>query len=189
MVSSIGEIVDLESPVSVTDRVEEWLGALADEMSTTLAHLTAQCLQSGSKLEKFPSQVLQVAENVKFANNAERGIVDGNLSSIKQQLQELLRQYTSVGNASHLTSVKVKALILDLVHNMDVLDQLEYAGVHSTQDWAWFKQLRYYLEGSDPVYLKMVDATFSYTYEYQGNAAKLVHTPLTVCALRCLRRD
>ena len=25
----------------------------------------------------------------------------------------------------------------------------------------------------------MVDAEFSYTYEYQGNAAKLVHTPLT----------
>ncbi|VEL29223.1 unnamed protein product [Protopolystoma xenopodis] len=25
----------------------------------------------------------------------------------------------------------------------------------------------------------MVDAQFTYTYEYQGNAARLVHTPLT----------
>ncbi len=25
----------------------------------------------------------------------------------------------------------------------------------------------------------MVDASFSYTYEYQGNSSKLVHTPLT----------
>jgi dynein heavy chain 2 len=27
--------------------------------------------------------------------------------------------------------------------------------------------------------MKMVDAEFDYTYEYQGNASKLVHTPLT----------
>lgn len=27
--------------------------------------------------------------------------------------------------------------------------------------------------------MRMVDAEFNYTYEYQGNAAKLVHTPLT----------
>lgn len=27
--------------------------------------------------------------------------------------------------------------------------------------------------------IRMVDAEFDYTYEYQGNAAKLVHTPLT----------
>lgn len=29
------------------------------------------------------------------------------------------------------------------------------------------------------VVARMVDAEFVYTYEYQGNAAKLVHTPLT----------
>ena len=27
--------------------------------------------------------------------------------------------------------------------------------------------------------MRMVDSEFNYTYEYQGNAAKLVHTPLT----------
>lgn len=37
---------------------------------------------------------------------------------------------------------------------------------------------RYYLQNGLAV-VKMVDATFEYTYEYQGNAPKLVHTHLT----------
>jgi len=41
----------------------------------------------------------------------------------------------------------------------------------------WFKQLRYRIEQQCKV--GMCDAFFDYTYEYQGNAAKLVHSPLT----------
>ena len=177
MVSSAGEVVTLESPVNVTDRVEEWLAALAEEMKATLKSSVAACLKVGSKLDDFPSQVLQIAENVKFANFAEVGIADGSLQEIHDQLSQLLKQYTSLENPTQLVSLKVKALILDLVHNMDVLDQLQRADCRATSDWAWYKQLRYYDEGA--VVMRMVDAQFDYTYEYQGNAAKLVHTPLT----------
>ena len=38
---------------------------------------------------------------------------------------------------------------------------------------------RYYLGPDNCAIVSMVDATFEYTYEYQGNAPKLVHTPLT----------
>ena len=38
---------------------------------------------------------------------------------------------------------------------------------------------RYYLNKDGLCVIRMVDAEFNYTYEYQGNAPKLVHTPLT----------
>ncbi|KAH8074196.1 dynein light chain binding protein [Aureococcus anophagefferens] len=77
-----------------------------------------------------------------------------------------------------VTQLKVKALVMDLVHNMDVLDQLDRARCRDAHDWAWHKQLRYYVGGGGAE-VRMSDGSFRYTYEYQGNAGKLVHTPLT----------
>ena len=178
MVSSIGEVVSLDGPVAITDRVEEWLAALATEMASTLKLNANECLKVGSKLDAFPSQVLQVAENVKFVDAIEVAIDEGSLAKVKSDLAKLLKHYTSMPDPSHLTSIKIKALILDLVHNMDVVDQLTKADARAITDWEWTKQLRLYAERGS-VRVKMVDAAFDYTYEYQGNAPKLVHTPLT----------
>ena len=79
----------------------------------------------------------------------------------------------------HLRRPQVKALVLDLIHNMDVVEQLGNANAAALTDWQWRKQLRYYLTESGHVVMRMVASQFDYTYEYQGNAPKLVHTPLT----------
>lgn len=50
--------------------------------------------------------------------------------------------------------------------------------MEAVDDWIWQKQLRYYLKSGGAV-IKMSSARFGYSYEYQGNAPKLVHTPLT----------
>jgi dynein heavy chain 2 len=51
--------------------------------------------------------------------------------------------------------------------------------VRSMDSWKWQKQLRFYLGNNNVAKIAMADAEFDYTYEYQGNAPKLVHTPLT----------
>ena len=51
--------------------------------------------------------------------------------------------------------------------------------VRSMDSWKWQKQLRFYLGNDNVAKIAMADAEFDYTYEYQGNAPKLVHTPLT----------
>lgn len=58
---------------------------------------------------------------------------------------------------------------------MEQLQRVRGVGVNN---WIWQKQLRFYLE-KDKCLVKMGEGTFAYTYEYQGNAPKLVHTPLT----------
>ena len=78
---------------------------------------------------------------------------------------------------------KLKALILDIIHNIDVVDTLMNDSISQTKnpnDWMWFKQLRYAVDGrSGQALVGMADAFFDYSFEYQGNAQKLVHTPLT----------
>lgn len=67
---------------------------------------------------------------------------------------------------------------MDTIHYMDVVQQLKDERTRNLFDWTWQKQLRFYLENNKAI-IRMVDAQFNYTYEYQGNAQKLVHTPLT----------
>ena len=77
-----------------------------------------------------------------------------------------------------LMQLKMKALVFDMVHQIDMVEQLRSHRTTSLVDWQWKKQLRYYMNGGRAT-VKMHDAVFDYTYEYQGNAPKLVHTPLT----------
>lgn len=68
---------------------------------------------------------------------------------------------------SSILQLKLKALILDVIHNISVVKQLNQAGVTSPDSWAWRKQLRFYMDTNKCCVIHMVDAQFSYTYEYQ----------------------
>jgi dynein heavy chain 2 len=48
--------------------------------------------------------------------------------------------------ASNVLELKCKALILDTIHAIDVVDNLIKNNVKSTENWLWQKQLRFYIE-------------------------------------------
>ena len=84
------------------------------------------------------------------------------------------------GTNSKVLELKLKALILDTIHHISIVEELIESKVRSIDDWLWKKQLRFYMDKeTKKATIQMVDADFEYTYEYQGNAPKLVHTPLT----------
>ena len=199
MCSIIGENVTLQQPIKLSNDVERWLSDLAREMKRTLSILLANCINEGSIdthiLAKYPSQILCLNGEIDFTLKCESTIKSGNLQNFHKDVQKRLEQlasidYTDAGSAeqSSVLESKVKALIMDTIHEVDIIKQI-LGGTSTSRDprcWDWQKQLRFYSNTDSyqntltaSVFMKMVEAQFDYTYEYQGNAAKLVHSPLT----------
>lgn len=159
-------------------------------MKNTLQRLLATCLSETKKefaafnIDKYPSQILCLAESIAFTDKCEKALNGSGLDSLLSQLNTVLDKYTSVDYRSspnsYLLELKYKALIMDIIHYIDMVEQLKREGCRSMSDWPWQRQLRFYMNNkSGLAEIRMVDAVFSYTYEYQGNSPKLVHTPLT----------
>lgn len=186
MVSADGERVELGNPILITEKnVEDWLIRLDEEMRSTLKNLLLQCLSTqnptaGNSITQFPSQILQVADQVLFALEIEKAIAEGTLSSSLSFQKEKLGRLTQMQDMSPVDVLKVKALILDVIHNIEIIQLLQQKNVSNVQEWWWQKQLRFGINPkSKACIVQMIDTVFDYSYEYQGNAAKLVHTPLT----------
>ncbi|GAB6032228.1 Cytoplasmic dynein 2 heavy chain 1 [Chamberlinius hualienensis] len=180
-----GEYIRLDNKVRLLDEVEDWLKKLAEEIVTSLCNLLMKCIKevgSGCDPNKYPQQILCLAEYIWFTQQCEEAISKRSLNKCLDQYKERLQSLTSidVGNESELgvLRLKLKAIVLDTVYFVSVLEQLIAASISSVEDWSWKKQLRYYIVGKK-VNVCMVDAEFEYTFEYQGNFPKLVHTPLT----------
>ncbi len=179
--SSAGEVVVLKQPVEMTEHIDEWLGALQSSMTQTLQQLVHECLQDPNNYARFPSQILCLVQMIRFAQDCERALSVNQLPSYHKILQTTLATLTSLDCSSNeLLKKKINNLVLDLIHNIDVVKNLVENKVATTGDWIWQKQLRFYVQPSSRlVELRMMDACFGYSYEYQGNMSKLVHTPLT----------
>jgi dynein heavy chain 2 len=182
MGSVMGEIVPLEKAIKVTDSVEDWLGEFALQMKDTLRILLVKCIKaegSADYYQQFPSQVLCMAEICKFNSACEKAVTERGLTAFKDELTNMLKSLVSFDLSTQpLMQLKVKALVLDLVHHMDVVDQLQRENCEELKMWIWQKQIRFYVKDEAAI-CRMSEAQFDYTYEYQGNTGKLVHTPLT----------
>ena len=181
------ENVVLRSPVQVTDQTAEWLDALSKEMKSTLKSVLVDCVRQNALddimtiLPSYPAQVLCAAAQVDFSGECEKALRGGTLPAFQRRLSDRLAKYTSLDLSTEpLLQLKIKSMILELIHMNDVAKLLTDQGTVKTSEWMWQKQLRYYVDGgSSACLVRMVNAEFSYTYEYQGNRGLLVHTPLT----------
>ncbi|KPP72256.1 cytoplasmic dynein 2 heavy chain 1-like [Scleropages formosus] len=175
-----GEEVPLRNMVRISSAVEVWLSDLSAEMKETLRHLLSECVAAGKRgavdPSRYPSQVLCLAEQIQFTEDVEGAIAQQSLQQLEVELMAKLEHYTGLDSSSDelggadstVLQLKLKALILDVIHNLEVVRYLQEMQVRSSDSWAWRKQLRFYLRQGGRCHIQMVDAEFQYTYEYQG---------------------
>ncbi|MPC92181.1 Cytoplasmic dynein 2 heavy chain 1 [Portunus trituberculatus] len=140
------------------DVIVEWLSHLSEGMKGTLQQHLIQCLSearsdSGMDPLKSPSQILCLADAILFTERCEESIREGRLTNFKKELEAKLESYTNVDLSSdgsresqvdsHVLELKLKALILDTIHNIDVVTSLIRASTTTLADWEWQKQLRW----------------------------------------------
>ncbi|KAK5644080.1 hypothetical protein RI129_007925 [Pyrocoelia pectoralis] len=197
MCSIQDEIVPLNRLVNIDQPVENWLNVLVKEMQDSLRSLFIQCLGDGESADplKYPSQILCLADSVRFTTICEQAIGNMALKQLLANYKAQLNHYSSLNfneskdgssldsistdGDSELIEIKLKSLLLDTIHHISVIEGLIENNVIKVNDWNWQKQLRYYSDKSGNITLKMVNAEMEYSYEYLGNQAKLVRTPLT----------
>ncbi|KAH8413035.1 hypothetical protein KR009_007595, partial [Drosophila setifemur] len=213
--SADGDELRLSQPIEMRGDIERWLNQLVTVVQDTLRNQIHECFTSttgGSDnlseriLQSYASQVLATSRALHFTRQTEQAIGGMSLAKLQQQLKDEITHLATLKQKSQngsLISVKLGALLLDLVHYSSVVEQLQQHNVVHTSDWHWLCQLRYYFatagggagggggkggggagggaaaNANRQVCVRMVYAEFEYAYEFLGQASKLVHTRLT----------
>lgn len=116
-----------------------------------------------------PPQVLCLAEEIRFSTDVEAALSAGGgskLDGVLNSQNDQLKAFTESHVEDFVLSLKLKALVLDLIHRVDVVEQLIKEKAANANCWTWQRQLRFYLE-NDKVVVRQVNSQFEYTYEYQ----------------------
>ena len=116
------------------------------------------CAYSNTKRQFLPTQVK--GQGVPFAcrdsrvtpishvpsdrpNVAVSASAQGKLAAFRGELMKQLDEYTSYNAEGHrVMQLKLQSLVLDLIHNIDIVDQLVAERATGVADWTWHRQLR-----------------------------------------------
>eukprot|EP00698_Gefionella_okellyi_P005145 TRINITY_DN1471_c0_g1_i4.p1 TRINITY_DN1471_c0_g1~~TRINITY_DN1471_c0_g1_i4.p1 ORF type:complete len:2448 (+),score=753.76 TRINITY_DN1471_c0_g1_i4:538-7881(+) len=196
MDSCVGvESVKFSEPLHLVGRVEEYLHAGINTMQTSLRAILNDAIKTYevSKprhewLKDFPSQCMLVATQVHWARQvavAFKQAQSGDRQALKKynekQIEQLVMLIKMVqGELPRELRSKVMILITMDTHARDVVANLVTENIISADSFQWQTQLRQrWDEKVGNCFINICDAQFQYGFEYLGNGARLVVTPLT----------
>ena len=178
--------------------VENWLNELVRCMQLTLKTVLSVSLSEAAAWEvvktreewifSVPGQIALVTSQIMWTEEVEDALEElesGSDDSLKKyndlcgaRLEGLIRLVQ--GELTKGDRIKIIAVITIDVHNRDVVTDLMVKKVENSSDFKWQSQLRcYWLPDDNNVNIRICDFSTQYSYEYVGNCARLVITPLT----------
>lgn len=208
LLSCVVFIILLSDNTSGPLGIEKWLQELDSEIKSTLKTIFGEHLARVHSiyadlelLAILPSQLLGLYSWIDYTEKIEDSIQKQTLPELKIDYGRVLSQLTKTGQLQllyecalkqsgdadqqrHLFMIckmKLKQIILDVIHFVSVIDTLLANGVRNCANWWWQSQLRFYRSAEAKVSIRMGLASFEYSFEYLGclGDAKLVHTSLT----------
>jgi len=211
MISAEGESVDFKTVVDVTTpgnagAVERWLLEVETSMMDTLRDVTQKSNSAYATSDRpkwcceWPGQVVLCTDCIYWTSEVEQALRAGAIANYEKKLFAQLDKIVDLvrGEMTKLNRVTVGAMVTIDVHARDVITDLVKDKISSPDDFAWLAQLRYYWQevgaftrkDTQKLNTKMeckvaiVNSALLYGFEYLGNSARLVITPLTD---RCYR--
>lgn len=200
MVSPEKEEVDLIKKIDVNEgekkgNVELWMGELEKIMFKTMQTSTVNSFKDYSVtprtqwVKDWPGMVILCVNYIYWTEGVERALRDSANNGLKKyedKLQDQLMDIVELVRKKLPSNLRrtLGALVTLDVHAKDIVTELRTKRVSDLNSFDWIAQLRYYWESNNDVMVKMVNSAIKYGFEYLGNSARLVITPLTD---RCYR--
>ena len=172
--------------------MEKWLIECEKAMTGSLQDVCYRAYEAYAKTARiewvlqWPGQIVlcgtQMYWTAEVTQAIRKGDIKGYLDKSNADLMDIVNRVR--GKLTKLERKTLGALVVLDVHARDTVVQLRDVGLESDSDFDWQSQLRYYMEDTKLVEVKMINSSMAYGYEYLGNSSRLVITPLTD---RCYR--
>jgi dynein heavy chain len=182
-------------PIAARGCVEQWLSEVEETMIKSVKDVCENAIQDYPKKARdkwilnWQGQAVLSGSMVFWTEESETAMNNSGVQGLQDYLKVLNDQLNdTVGvvrkEIDKLQRSTLEALIVLDVHNKDVIqNDLISNNINDPNEFLWLAQMRYYWMDND-IWVKITNAIMDYNYEYLGNSARLVITPLTD---RCYR--
>jgi dynein heavy chain len=200
MISPEGEAIQFPDPcVTHQKAVEVWMCELEACMCSAIRAAMQKGITTYFDGERpqwvldHPAQIVLNGSQVHWTHEVEVAMENDDPQDVAEYAKRLDEQMINLvmlfrpkpGQAglTKMQRTAVGALVVIDVHAKEIVHGFASEGIVDASSFEWISQLRYYWEkdarDSENLWVKCVQTSFPYGYEYLGNSMRLVITPLT----------